>query len=115
MAREPHEFDLDKLRRNWSRAEDPLPLPPAAKTGGVRAPVDIPAEAAELVARVKELGLGAHPDRASALVPFFDRAERAAERLASEDASARAEARAELLSVIVDLEDLFDVFGWPHR
>jgi hypothetical protein len=115
MAHEPHEFDLDKLRRNWSRAEDPPGLSPAAKTGRIRAPVDVPGEAAELVRRVKELGLTAHPDRTAALVPFLDRAERAALRLAAEAPEARAEARAELLSVIADLEDLFDVFSWPRR
>lgn len=114
-AHEPHSFDLAKLRRNWSRAEDAPGLAPAAKTGGVRAPVDVPAEAAKLVARVRELGLSAHPDRRTALVPFLDRAEQAAARLASEEPDVRAEARTELLSVVADLEDLFDVFGWPRR
>lgn len=110
-----HEFDLDKLRRNWARAEEPPGLPPAVKTGRVRAPVDVPAEAAQLVLRARTLGLAAHPDRKAALVPFFDRAEGLVAALGGEDADARSAAREELLAVLVDLEDLFEVFGFIQR
>lgn len=100
-------YDLDRVRRNWARAEEPEPLPLAPKAVRVRAPVDVIAEATTLLAKVRALGLAAHPRHREALLPFLDRADAL---LAAQKEKPDEAARAELLTVLVDLEDLFEVF-----
>ncbi len=107
-------FDLERLRRNWERAADPEPLPLPERAKKVRAPEDVPAEATKLLEKVRRLGLAAHPEHHTTLVPFLDRA---AEALATVGTSPEPDPAAteELLKALVDLEDLFDVFATTKR
>ncbi len=118
MSHEP--FDIARLRRNWERAAEPEPPQVegrnAQKDGG-RAPLDALGEARRLLARVKALIVADMREHQHALLPFVARAEELLEQMAgrkSPDASDEA-AREEFLSVLVDIEDLADVFGARGR
>lgn len=107
-------FDLERLRRNWERAADPEPLPLSAKATKVRTPENAYAEARTLLAKVRKLGLAEHPSHRVALVPFLDRADAALDALTA-SAEPDEAIRQELLGALLDLEDLFDVFGTTGR
>jgi hypothetical protein len=110
-------FDLERLRKNWARAAEPEPARPLAR----RTPLteDPYVEARELLRRVRVLGLGGEAatqgGRRAALEPFVARAEALVEAMADAHAGPTQQMREELLGVLVDLEDLFDVFEMRRR
>ncbi len=112
MSHEP--FDLERLRRNWERAGEPEAPMPRARDDKRGAPLDSVGEAWRLLTRIKELVLANLSAHRGALMPFLERAEALLARMGTSDEPDDA-LRDELLAVLVDLEDLADVFGAAGR
>ena len=68
-------------------------------------------EGKALIGQVRTLALASYAAHREALVPFLDRADALIESMAAEPSGDVVALREELLLTLVDLEDLFDVFG----
>jgi hypothetical protein len=112
VSHEP--FDIARLRRNWDRAAELEPQRVESRKERGRAPLDALGEARRLLARVKSLIVADLREHQHALLPFVARAEELLQQMAAPDAP-DARAREEFLAVLVDLEDLADVFGARGR
>ena len=116
-------FDLERLRKNWGRVEEPVVVPeprssPPRNARKKKPRTDPYVEARALLARIRAIGLDPNvtPEAAhrAAVFPFMQRAEAIVEEMAVGTGD-QSPLREELLAVLVDLEDLFDVFGMPPR
>jgi hypothetical protein len=111
MTREP--FDLDRVRRNFDRARDPVPPAGADRLADARAPLDPWGEARRQLDVVRrEVGVEL-PGREATVAPFVDRVAGLVERLEAASVAGEgaakddpAEIRAELVAALADLEDL---------
>jgi len=113
MSQSP--FDLDAVRRNWARAIAAPPTSVPARLATVETPRNVPADVQALVLRIQDLAMQRFPGRTATLEPFFKEAARLAHQLAHPDSASKEDPAAQLLTLLNDLEELFDAFTTLRR
>lgn len=123
MAQE--RFDLERLRRNFDRIDDPVPEDVPDRLAEARGPRDPYAAGREALAIVRSEVLSSFAEHEGSLAPFLARAERVLEQLEQRERGAQGavgeeqlgadELRAELVQTLEHIEDLCEVFAQTPR